>query len=69
MCGCVPAGGRAELSFQLTASELGSFESWFKLRLKEGKTLTVRVTGSVELPKVYMDLVRIIKLYIFLYNA
>ena len=57
--GCIAAGGKTELAFQLTATELGSFESWFKLRLKEGRTLTLRVTGSVELPRVYTDLVSI----------
>ena len=55
--GCIAAGGRTELSFQLTATELGSFESWFKLRLKEGRTMSLRVTGSVELPSVSVDLV------------
>ncbi len=57
MAGIVPAGGRTQLSFELTATELGSFESWLKIQLKEGKTMTVRVTGSIELPKVYINLV------------
>lgn len=55
MTGCIPAGGQIELSFQLTATELGSFESWFKLKLKEGKTINIRITGSVELPRVYIN--------------
>ncbi len=64
MAGIVPAGGRTQLSFELTATELGSFESWLKIQLKEGKTMTVRVTGSVELPKVYINLV---SLYMYMY--
>lgn len=35
------------------------FETWLKVKLHQGKTLSLRITGTVEAPKVFIDLVRL----------
>ena len=55
--GCIPAGGTVPITLELCANEEKIFDSWLKINLREGKTMSLRVAGSVEAPKVYINMV------------
>ena len=50
--GCVPAKGVMELEISLHPTVPGSFDTEVYIGIRESKPLLLRVTGSVEMPKI-----------------
>lgn len=53
--GCVPAGSSIELTLSILPTSVGSFESQLHWRVREGKALSLKVAGTVEAPRVFLD--------------
>ncbi|KAK3096977.1 hypothetical protein FSP39_005325 [Pinctada imbricata] len=53
--GVVPVGGHAELKVQLTPSAILKFDTRVQVAIKGGKTLELRMGGTVEPPSVDID--------------
>jgi len=58
VCGVVPVGGVALISATLTPNAVMKFDSQVNVAVRNGKSVEVRVSGSVEPPLVDIDLVR-----------
>ena len=55
--GVVPVGGFAELKVMLTPQAMVKFDTRVQVAIKGGKTLELRMGGTVEPPTVNIDLV------------
>ena len=56
--GVVPVGGTAELMVSLTPGAIMKFDTHVQVAIRGGKTLELRMGGTVEPPCVDIDLVR-----------
>jgi len=56
--GVVPVGGNAELHVKLTPDAVLKFDTRVNVAIKGGKSLELRMGGTVEPPTVDIDLVR-----------
>jgi len=57
VCGVVPVGGVALISATLTPNAIMKFDSQVNIAVRKGKSVEMRVSGSVEPPLVDIDLV------------
>ena len=53
--GVVPRGGGINMAVTLHNNNVIQFDSWLRVRLKDGKTLSLRVVGTTEHPKIYAE--------------
>lgn len=58
--GVVPVGGTAELSVSLMPGAIMKFDTHVQVAIRGGKTLELRMGGTVEPPCVDIDLVSVI---------
>ena len=57
VCGVVPVGGVTLISATLTPNAVMKFDSQVNIAVRNGKSVEIRVSGSVEPPLVDIDLV------------
>ena len=55
--GVVPVGGTADISVTLTPNAVLKFDTRVQISIRGGKTLELRMGGTVEPPSVEIDLV------------
>ena len=61
--GCIPVGGTVPFQLLLHPESPGKFDAKLSVRLRQGKTLSLKLVGSVEEPSVSIDKVHGAYLY------
>lgn len=53
--GCIPSGGAIELEIQVCPSTVGCFDVKICVNVRDSKQLSVRLSGSVEQPRISVE--------------